>query len=453
MNNNYNYNSSSIDRLGKIPRNWKVVKWKYLSNEPMMYGANESAELDDRELPRYIRITDLDSYGNLKDDTFKSLPLDKAKGYMLINGDILLARSGATVGKAYIHKDDLDACFAGYLIRYRPNQSKIIPRLVYYFTQTGLYADWIRENTIQATIQNVSAEKYANLSMPVPPLEEQENIVYFLDEKTSEIDSLIADKEKLIELLEEKHQAIITEAVTKGLNPNAKMKDSGVEWIGEIPEHWEIKKFKRGIEFLTDYEANGSFQDNKENVSLDTGEPYAWYVRATDLENKRYGLVEGNRYCDHDTYEYLSKTKLYGGELLIAKRGEIGKVYLMPKVQSLSTLAPNLYLIRLNNKLDPTFAYYWFISVYGNKELVNANKSTTIGALYKDDVKECLCVFSDTEEQKQIAKFLKQKTDEVNLVIEQVKKQIEKLKEYRQSLIYEAITGKIDVRDYKKVLS
>ncbi|MDQ0158043.1 restriction endonuclease subunit S [Robertmurraya andreesenii] len=187
---NYNnYNSSSINRVGKIPQNWKVVKWKYLSNEPMMYGANESAELDDRELPRYIRITDLDSYGNLKNDTFKSLPLDKAKGYMLNNGDILLARSGATVGKAYIHKGDLDACFAGYLIRYRPNQSKIIPKLVYYYTQTGLYADWIRENTIQATIQNVSAEKYANLSMPVPPLEEQGNIVYFLDKKTSEIDS------------------------------------------------------------------------------------------------------------------------------------------------------------------------------------------------------------------------------------------------------------------------
>lgn len=220
----------------------------------------------------------------------------------------------------------------------------------------------------------------------------------------------------------------------------AAYKASGVEWLPEIPAHWNLLSFRRGIAFLTDFEANGSFADTKENVSLDVADPFAWYVRATDLENNRRGMVEGNRFCDKATYDYLQKTRLYGGELLIAKRGEIGKLYLMPETDIPATLAPNLYLVRLNDYLFPPFAYLWFSSNYGNPQLVLADKSTTIGALYKDDIKSCLCLFPPFEEQRAIATFLDFETNRIDVLIAKQEQMITLLHEKRKALISHAVT-------------
>lgn len=448
MNNNYIYKPSGIERIGEIPQNWKVIKWKYLSNEPMVYGANESAELDDRDLPRYIRITDLDSYGNLRNDTFRSLPLDKAKGYMLINGDILLARSGATVGKAYIHKDDLDACFAGYLIRFRPNQSKIIPKLVYYYTQTGLYADWIRENTIQATIQNVSAEKYANLSMPVPPIEEQGNIVCFLDNKTSEIDSLIADKEKLIKLLEEKRQAIINEAVTTGLNPNVKMKDSGVEWIGEIPEHWEIKKIK----YLSTYVGSGKTPRGGGEIYTNEG---VVFLRSMNVHFEGLRLNE-IVYINPKIDEDMRSTRVQSGDILLNITGaSIGRACIVPNDFPPANVNQHVCIIRPSQRdIVPTLLSKIMGSQIVQEQILMAQNGSSREGLNFPQVRNLSFPLSNSlEEQNEISNYIEDKTRAIYMSINDIQTQIEKLKEYRQSLIYEAVTGKIDVREYKKVLS
>lgn len=126
------YKDSGVDYLGKIPKEWKALKFKYLLSESLKYGANESAESDSREYPRYIRITDLTDQGKLREDTFKSLLWDKAESYMLSDGDILLARSGATVGKSFIdRKTDGPACYTGYLIKASCDTRKANPEYVY----------------------------------------------------------------------------------------------------------------------------------------------------------------------------------------------------------------------------------------------------------------------------------------------------------------------------------
>lgn len=214
LNPNVKMKNSGAGVGGFIPENWKLMKLKYLTNEKLMYGANESAELDNRELPRYIRITDIDGKGNLKEETFKSLPMEKAVAYLLKKGDVLLARSGATVGKSYIHQDDSIACFAGYLIRYRPNLRVLNPKFMYYFTKSTNYSDWIKESTIQATIQNVSAEKYANLYMPLPNIEEQNYIVHYLEKRDKEVDNFMVDVISQIPNLKEYRQSLILEAIT-----------------------------------------------------------------------------------------------------------------------------------------------------------------------------------------------------------------------------------------------
>ncbi|MFN6197349.1 MAG: restriction endonuclease subunit S [Dolichospermum sp.] len=205
---------SGIEWLGNIPEHWKVKRFKFLLSQAFKYGANEAAEIDDPNLPRYIRITDVKDDGNLRDDTFRSLPEEIAKDYILEEGDILLARSGATVGKTFIYRKSWGkAAYAGYLIRARvsgQNNSDFI----YKFLQSKFYFDWVKSIFIQATIQNISAEKYSNLFIPVPLIYEQKQIAEYLDQKTTQIDQQKAKIKEAIELLKEYRTSLITNAVT-----------------------------------------------------------------------------------------------------------------------------------------------------------------------------------------------------------------------------------------------
>lgn len=214
LNPNVKMKDSGVEWIGEIPEHWDTKKIKYLIQEKLLYGANESAELDDEKLPRYIRITDIDELGNLKNETFKSIPLDIANKYVVKKGDILLARSGATVGKSYIHKEEKEASYAGYLIKLRARTLELA-EYIYYFTNSSLYKQWINSILIQATIQNVSAEKYANLSIPVPNDENGiKSILLNIKSKEKEILEVINKLKEQIEKLKEYRQSLIYEAVT-----------------------------------------------------------------------------------------------------------------------------------------------------------------------------------------------------------------------------------------------
>jgi len=215
LNPNVRMKDSGIEWIGEIPEHWRIVRLKFLKASPLQYGANEPAEMDDPQMPRYIRITDINEKGDLKEDTFKSLSWENAQPYLLKDGDILFARSGATVGKTFIYKEELGpACYAGYLIRFRPDKNKANPYYIYYYTLSKVYEDWIKQNIIQATIQNVSAEKYGNLQIPVPPMEEQKRIVKYLNNKIQGIDILVESIHVQIQKLKEYRQSLISEAVT-----------------------------------------------------------------------------------------------------------------------------------------------------------------------------------------------------------------------------------------------
>ena len=239
------YAEAGPDWLGTLPRHWSSRRFRFAAAEPLMYGANEAAVLDDQALPRYIRITDVKADGTLHDDTFRSLEEEVAAPYLLQDGDILLARSGATVGKSFQYLASWGrAAYAGYLIRCRPDKSIIFPRFANYYFQTECYWACIRSTLIQATIENFSAEKYKDLALPLPTKEEQQQIAAFLDWKTGQIDALIGKKKELLEKLKEKRIAVITQAVTQGLNPAAPMRNSGTPWLGKVPEHWHVMRLK-----------------------------------------------------------------------------------------------------------------------------------------------------------------------------------------------------------------
>ncbi|MBT1881640.1 restriction endonuclease subunit S [Enterobacter hormaechei subsp. xiangfangensis] len=212
---NVKMKDSGVEWIGQVPEHWEVKPFKYILSAPMSYGANESAESDDPNHPRYIRITDLTENGTLREDTFKTLPWDKAYSYLLSDGDILLARSGATVGKSFLYRETNGAaCFAGYLIKASCNEEKALPKYIYAYLQSHSYWEYISGSNIQSTIQNVSAEKYSSMVLPVPQREEQATIAATLDRETARIDALIGKAEQSITLLKERRSAFITAAVT-----------------------------------------------------------------------------------------------------------------------------------------------------------------------------------------------------------------------------------------------
>jgi restriction endonuclease S subunit len=206
---------SGVEWLGEIPAHWEVRRMKLLLEEPLQYGANEPAEMMDENLPRYIRITDISEDGRLREETFRSIPEDVAEPYLLEEGDLLFARSGATVGKTFRYEGSWGrAAYAGYLIRARLDPRKGDGGFLQYFTTSSSYWDWLRSNFIQATIQNVSAERYANLAIPVPGLTEQHAIVSCLDREKAKIDALVAKVREAIGRLKEFRTALISAAVT-----------------------------------------------------------------------------------------------------------------------------------------------------------------------------------------------------------------------------------------------
>lgn len=213
LNPNAPMKDSGIDWIGQIPEHWECAMLKYYLAQSLQYGANESAESDNRDWPRYIRITDIDEIGKLKEETFKSLDPQKAKDYMLEKGDVLFARSGATVGKTYLFDEDYPACFAGYLIRARCG-AKLLPQYLYLYTYTNEYDNWKNSIFIQATIQNIGADKYSTMPILVPTIEEQRSIIEYLEMKLNSIQSSISELQSQIEDLKAYKSSVISEAVT-----------------------------------------------------------------------------------------------------------------------------------------------------------------------------------------------------------------------------------------------
>lgn len=201
--------------IPEIPEHWQLLKLKRVLEEKLKYGANESGDLDNPGDPRYIRITDFDDDGSLRNDTFKSLPIEVAKDYLLSEGDILFARSGATVGKTFIFKNyEGIACFAGYLIKAVTLKYKMLSEYLYYFTKTKMYEDWKNLIFTQATIQNIGADKYQYLPVPVPPIAEQKEILRKTELFNEKVKAAQSKIEKQIEIILNYKKSLIHEVVT-----------------------------------------------------------------------------------------------------------------------------------------------------------------------------------------------------------------------------------------------
>jgi len=210
--------NSGIDWIGEIPEHWEVKRLKFILKSPLKYGANESGIEYSPELPRYIRITDFSMEGKLNEYKKLSLSWEVGKNYLLDDGDILFARSGATVGKSYQFKKSMsiEKCysFAGYLIKASPNEKFILSNFLNFFTMSSSFENWKSSIFNKATIENIGADKYSELKVIIPSLAEQTAIVSFIESQSAKIDRAISLQTQQIEGLKEYKSTLIDSAVT-----------------------------------------------------------------------------------------------------------------------------------------------------------------------------------------------------------------------------------------------
>lgn len=206
---------SGITLIGMIPEHWKAKRLKYALASPLQYGANEAGDDFDEDNPRYIRITDISEDNQLKDDGKQSIPIKIARPYMLRDGDVLFARSGATVGKTFFYTTDCGpAAFAGYLVKATTDKNILISKFLFYITLGIGYENWKNSVFTQATIQNIGADKYANLPVTLPPVDEQRTLIEYLDVACGNIDSTIAVKLSQLKLIQSHKASLIFEYVS-----------------------------------------------------------------------------------------------------------------------------------------------------------------------------------------------------------------------------------------------
>lgn len=435
------YKDSGVSWIGEIPAHWIVCKAKYVfeeGDEGIKIGPFGSAlkgktqEEGPYKIYNQAHLIQNDFTLNrhfISEETFKEL-----SNYIIEPGDILFSMMG-TIGKCEIMPSGLiPGIMDSHLLKAKLN-SKIAPQFfeyVYDKDNSNVVIEQLLYKSNGSIMNGLNSSIVKNLYFPLPRLSEQKSISDYLDRKTAAIDSLIEDKQKLIELLKEKRQAIISEAVTKGLDKNTKMKDSGIEWIGKIPEDWEVKRLKQVSRLKTGTTPAGNEGINYDNNGL------CWFTPADFNPNMK--LILSEKFIDENTIKSKNIT-VYpkNSVLLVAIGATVGKIgYTIDDSysnQQITAIIPNqvlgkhlLYYIASKANYIKENALYTTLPIINNAYL---------GSIY--------VVIPTREEQIQIVNYIDQQTEEIDSLTADITEQIEKLKEYRQAIISEAVTGKVAI--------
>lgn len=295
----------------------------------------------------------------------------------------------------------------------------------------------LNQYSVAAAQPGLSAEALGNLQVPIPPLPEQAAIAAFLERETAKIDALVEEQRRLIALLKEKRQAVISHAVTKGLNPDAPMKDSGIEWLGEVPAHWEVTALKRLCANITD----GA------HISPETEGGTRSFVSTKDVSEVGIDFV-GCLLTTEASYDYLVRTgcQPIDGDVLFSKDGTIGRTTVVRGAKEF-VVASSLIIIRPNHEaLDADFLHYLSQSTFVKNQVESFVKGAGLPRLSIQNLLRVVGVFPPLEEQAAIAQWLASLSGDFMLLVNEAEGAISLLLERRSALISAAVTGKIDVR-------
>jgi type I restriction enzyme S subunit len=430
------YKDSSVEWLGTIPEHWNVSTLKLLA--PTVNRGRSPDYVEDGGIPVinqaciYWEGLHLE---NVKYDSGKNGNNGKGR---LFPGDVLVNSTGTgTLGRASVFRREQTYFADGHVTVVRLNQTAELPEYLFYLLQTQIYRGFIYSALVSGSTNQIELSRESFRATPtiVPPFSEQTAIAAFLDRETAKIDALVAKKERLIELLQEKRAALITRAVIKGLDPNVPMKDSGVEWLGEIPAHWETKMIKHTWS-LCEYGISDALSGDGPIRVLTMG----------NIQDGRVIIPEVG--C----LEYVSESMLLKRNDLLFNRTNslihVGKVGLFEgDGEQKVTFASYLVRIRAKATMSPRFLVYALnipplLEFARSLALPSINQANLNPTRY-GQIKVGVPLL---REQHVIGEYLDRESTQIDGLIAKVGEGIEKLKEYRTALISAAVTGKIDVR-------
>lgn len=414
------YQDSGIEWLGEIPNSWQVKKLKYLCK--VTTGNKDTVNaVEDGKYPFFVRSQTVERINSIGADCEA----------------VLTAGDGVGVGKVYhYYKGKFDFHQRVYMLY---DFGDVIGRFVYYYLSSNFYKVALEGNA-KSTVDSLRLPQFLNFAFSLPTIKEQDWIVDFLDHETAKIDTLIAKQEKLIELLKEKRQAVISHAVTKGLNPNVPMKDSGVEWLGEVPKHWSVSLIKYQCREITDGAHISPELENGEHL----------FISIRDIKE---GVInfEDTLLTSEKSYQYLVHTgcKPFAGDILFSKDGTIGQTAITPSNINF-VVASSLIIIRPNYfKVISEFLDLLLRSDVVQEQVESFVKGAALRRLSIQNLLKIWGVFPPIDEQEKIVEFVLFQLDKYKVLEDKAEKQVELLKERRTALISAAVTGKIDVRNWQ----
>lgn len=434
---------SGIEWIGEIPSDWDVLKLKQLCSMPITDGTHKTPEYaDESDGVPFLSSKDVTSgkidWTNIKHIT-KDLHKILHKEIAVKRNDVLLAKNGTTGIAALV---DCDTVFDIYvtLAVLRPNQKIVLPNYLIYIVNSAVSKIQFDEHLIGIGVPNLHLNVINGVKALVPPIDEQQRIANFLDEKCGEIDSIRSDIQKQIDILNDYKKSVITEAVTKGLNPKAKLKDSGIEWIGKIPEGWDVIRLKHASWL----KGRIGWQGLRSEEFIDEG-PYL--ITGTDFKD---GHINWET-CVHISEQRFNQDKaiqIKEDDLLITKDGTIGKLAVVKNCPEKVSLNSGVFIIRNNGKYKYNDKYMYYVLQSEEFSLwfdLSNSGNSTIKHLNQESFYNFAFAYPPLPEQKAIADYLDEKCSEINATIADKQRQLETLDEYKKSLIFEYVTGKKEV--------
>ena len=443
------YKDSGVEWLGEIPIHWVTNKLRYLFSCSKGLTITK-ANLRDDGIP-CINYGEVHSkFGFEVDPSLHPLKcvdrqyLKSSLNALLLKGDFVFADTSEDIegsGNFTQLISDIEV-FAGYhTVIVRPKRGNNNRFLAYIFDSKE-YRAQIRYAVKGVKVFSITQAILRNTNLWLPSLEEQKKIANFLDHETAKIDTLIEKQQQLIKLLKEKRQAVISHAVTKGLNPNAPMRDSGVEWLGEVPEHWIVIRAKYLFDFITSgsrgwaeyYSEEGSLFFRIANLTRDTIEPKLLSIQNVVIPSN----TEGER------------SKIKTNDILISITADLGSVCVANEKIASGYVSQHISLCRPNKKvISSRWLGYFILSDLVKEQFMGAGYGGTKIQLSLEDIRELWMVQPDSLEQLKIAEYIDLQMNKFSSLEKKADKQIELLQERRTALISAAVTGKIDVRNWQ----
>ena len=433
------YKESGLDWLGQIPADWTIAP-VYARYEVALGKMLDAARVTGESSGHYLRNVDVQwdavNTEGLPEMDFAPRERDR---YLLHPGDLLVCEGGE-VGRTAIWHGQIEECFYQKAIhRLRPRSGQEAPRFFYYLMYTlakrGLFVAGGNPNTID----HLTAVQLRHYRLPFARPQEQRAIVTFLDRETAKIDALVAKKEQLIELLREERTALITKAVTKGLDQNVPMKASGVEWLGEIPAHWEVERTKYVARLRSGHTPSRQHPEYWVDCTI------PWFGLADVWQ-----LRDGRQEYVVDTSEKISELGLANsaarllpkGTVIVSRTASVGFSAIMG-----TTMATTQDFVNwvCGERIRPEYLLYVFRSM--GREFRRLTMGSTHQTIYMPDVGKFSTPVPPVREQDEIITFVRAEAARIDKLTDKVRNAIDRLKEFRAALISAAVTGKIDVRE------